>query len=224
MIEDLGENNKIICPEGFELSGRILGSNNTITIGESKRRSSATITINGDSNTLIIGENTALAKPHIYIGNHIVKAHRVSVKIGPLVSTAPACAVYAYNSDNKLHIGRDCMLSSNITIRCGEAPHLIFDADTGEYLDNSDGIFIGDHVWIGEKAYITKNVTIPDECIVASCSVVTKRFDETHVVLAGNPAKISKRRIKWARNENALEKGSREEQSLRKYRDKKTQN
>lgn len=223
MIEDLGENNKITCPEGFEISGKIVGSNNVITIGESKRRSSAAIIINGDNNTLNIGENTALAKPHIYIGNHIVKAHRVSVNIGPLVSTAPACAVYAYNSDNKLHIGRDCMLSSNITIRCGEAPHLIFDADTGEYLDTSDGIFIGDHVWIGEKAYITKNVTIPDECIVASCSVVTKRFDETHAVLAGNPAKISKRRIKWARNESTLDKDSREALSLRRHKEEKAQ-
>lgn len=138
MIEDLGENNEVICPEGFELSGKILGSNNIITIGESKRRSSAVVTINGDNNTLSIGENTALTKPHIYIGNHIVKAHRVSVSIGPLVSTAPACAIYAYNSDNKLYIGRDCMLSSNITIRCGEAPHLIFDADTGEYLGHVD--------------------------------------------------------------------------------------
>lgn len=93
MIEDLGENNEVICPEGFDLSGKILGSNNIITIGESKRRSSAVVTINGDNNTLSIGENTALTKPHIYIGNHIVKAHRVSVSIGPLVSTAPACAI-----------------------------------------------------------------------------------------------------------------------------------
>ena len=55
MIEDLGENNKVICPGGFDLSGKILGSNNTITIGESKRRSSAVFTINGDNNSLIIG-------------------------------------------------------------------------------------------------------------------------------------------------------------------------
>lgn len=38
------------------------------------------------------------------------------------------------------------MFSRQIVVRTGESPHLIFDADTEEYLDKSDGVFIGDHV------------------------------------------------------------------------------
>lgn len=218
MIEDLGKNNRVICPDGFTLNGKITGSNNVITIGNAPRKSSATVRINGDNNELSIGENTALANPYIYIGNHIAKADHTSIKIGSSVSTEPNCAFYVYNSDNKLHIGDDCMLSSNIVLRCGESPHLIFDAATGAYLDTSEGVFIGNHVWIGERVYITKNVTIPNECIVAACSVVTKRFDVPHSVLAGNPAKIAKRGVKWARNQSTLQPSSPEAISLRQHK------
>ncbi|MCG6111335.1 MAG: acyltransferase [Paracoccus sp.] len=217
MIEDLGNNNKIICPDGFTLTGRINGSNNILTVGKTLRKSSMRLVINGDNNILNVGDNTALTNIHIYIGNH-VKANHTAVEIGNAVSTEPSCALYVFNSGNKIKIGNDCMVSSSVIIRCGESPHLIFDAITGEYLDLSEGVFIGNHVWIGEKAYITKNVTIPDECIVAACSVVTKRFEEPHSVLAGNPAKIAKRGVRWARNENTLTPGSREEASLQRHK------
>lgn len=94
---------------------------------------------------------------------------------------------------------------------------MLFDKDTGEYLDVSDGVFIGNHVWIGEKVYITKRAAIPDESVVAACSVVTKKFTEKNTVLAGNPAKIVKTNVQWIRNRGTLEEGSLYKDSYRRH-------
>ena len=79
----------------------------------------------------------------------------------------------------------------------------------------SDGVKIGNHVWIGERCYITKRVEIPDECILAAQSVATRKFTEESCVIGGNPAKIVKRDIQWIRNRGALEKDSDFERSYR---------
>lgn len=58
-----------------------------------------------------------------------------------------------------------------------------------------------------------KNVTIPDECIVGAGSVVTKRFDRDHCVIAGNPARVVRENVRWIKNQGGLEKGSKFYQS-----------
>ena len=46
---------------------------------------------------------------------------------------------------------------------------------------------------------IGKNVSIADNSIVGWGSIVTRRFDEPNVVIAGIPARIVKRGIDWDR-------------------------
>jgi len=218
MIEDLGQNNVINVGEGVVLQGKITGSNNVIDIAPSVRRSSLTIRLNGDNNRVVIGPGSMMNNPIFYVGNHIVKANRVSIEIGEFLSTEPHCAFFVYNSGNRLKIGDNCMFSTSIILRCGDAPHLVFDDESGAYMDVSEGVFIGNKVWVGEKVYITKNVTIPDESIVAACAVVTRRFDEPHVVLGGNPAKIVKRGVRWFRNEGLLPKDSKYAAAYKAYK------
>jgi acetyltransferase-like isoleucine patch superfamily enzyme len=112
-------------------------------------------------------------------------------------------------------IGANCMFSNTVTIRCGDSPHLLFDKETGEYLDISEGVFIGQHVWVGERVYITKRTSINNESVVAACAVVTKRFEEEHVVLAGNPAKVVRRNAQWIRHPSHLPTGSTVDESYR---------
>lgn len=96
------------------------------------------------------------------------------------------------------------MFSSSVQLRGGEYPHLIFGKETGQYLDQPEGIFVGNHAWIGEGVFIAKAVTIPAESIVGARSVVTKRFDEENTVIAGNPARVVKRGVQWVANEFVL--------------------
>ncbi len=53
-------------------------------------------------------------------------------------------------------------------------------------------IHIGDRVWIGSSAVITKGVTIGNGSVVAAGAVVTKDVPE-NVIVGGVPAKIIKK-------------------------------
>ncbi len=50
---------------------------------------------------------------------------------------------------------------------------------------------IGDQVWIGGRAVINPGVTIGDNAVIASGSVVTKDVP-ANTVVGGNPARILK--------------------------------
>jgi maltose O-acetyltransferase len=52
-------------------------------------------------------------------------------------------------------------------------------------------VVIGDNVWIGHDVSIMKGVTIGDNAILASGSVVTKDVS-ANVIVAGNPASMVK--------------------------------
>jgi carbonic anhydrase/acetyltransferase-like protein (isoleucine patch superfamily) len=59
------------------------------------------------------------------------------------------------------------------------------------------GIEIGRHVWVGSHVKILKGTRIRDNSVVAANSVVSSIFHEENVLIAGNPAKIIRRNIKW---------------------------
>jgi len=162
---------------------------------------------------VVIGRGFRARDLEISVGNHI-PAHHVTLEIGDHCSAEPNCAFYLYNSGNSLRIGNACMLSNSIIIRTGESPHLIFDDESGAYLDTVGNVTIGEHSWIGERAYITKNASIAPETIVAACSVVTRKFDEPLTMLAGNPAVVKKRGIRWIRNHTQIPKDSKFQESF----------
>ena len=82
-----------------------------------------------------------------------------------------------------------------IDIWCTDV-HTVTDLD-GNPQNFSDKIEIGNHVWIGKDVKINKSTKISDDSIIGWGSIVTKKFNEPNVVLAGNPAKIVKRGINW---------------------------
>ena len=61
--------------------------------------------------------------------------------------------------------------------------------DNDDYYELAKPIVIGNNVWIGGHASILPGVTIGDNCVVGSGSVVTKDFP-ANVVIAGNPARV----------------------------------
>ncbi|WIE33975.1 acyltransferase [Agrobacterium tumefaciens] len=206
-IRDEGNNNSILVGSNIEHDINVRGDGNLIEVGESKSPSRIKITINGNNNRIRIERPIKIGGLRVSIGNHVA-AHNATLDIGGGMSCEHDCDFFIYNSGNRVVIGEDCMLSREIILRSGESPHLIFDSETKEYLDVSDGVFIGNHVWIGERAYITKRASISNNSVVAACSVVTKRFEEEGVVVAGNPAKITRRGVIWFRNYSFLPEGS----------------
>jgi acetyltransferase-like isoleucine patch superfamily enzyme len=206
-VEVTGEGNEIKVGRNARIKGKVDGNNNKVII-EDSASTEISIHIFGNNNSINVRHGSNIKALFISCGNH-VSAHNTELKIDAKCSIEPGGKIYLYNSGNR------CV------IRCGESPHLIFDKITGRYLDISEGVFIGDHVWIGEQVYITKNVSIPSDCIVAACSVVTRRFEERHCVLGGNPARIVKQNVKWVRNHHLLESDSIYKREFDKYRSTK---
>lgn len=211
-----GSNNVVEIGNNVTVTGGINGNNNKLVIGDSINAATLKININGDYNNIYIGNCYAVKNLYISCGNH-VKAHNTSLNIEDGFSIEQGGRFLLYNSGNTLRIGKNCMFSNNVTVRCGESPHLVFEEKSGEYIDISDGVLIGDHVWVGESVYLTKSAAVGSECIVGACSVVTKKFEVTNAVLAGNPAKVAKENVQWIRNRSYLEPGSKYMESYTKH-------
>ncbi|CAG5079718.1 acyltransferase [Parvicella tangerina] len=93
-----------------------------------------------------------------------------------------------------LRIGEETVISWDCQILDADFHSISIDGDEKK---NSAAIAIGNHVWIGCGAKIYKGVSIPDNCVIASDSVVKDQFTEENCLIAGNPAKVIKRGIDW---------------------------
>ena len=94
---------------------------------------------------------------------------------------------------NGLHIGDGCAISWNCQFLDDDFHEVYYPGK----VKRENKIKIGDHVWIGCNVSILKGSVIPDGCIVAANSVVTRQFDEKNALLAGNPATVIKRNVEW---------------------------
>jgi acetyltransferase-like isoleucine patch superfamily enzyme len=206
VIEATGTGNVIKLGRGVIAEGSVRGDGNEIEVGDTPYESRLDIRVNGSRNKIVIGPESVCRGLLIMVGSHVA-ANDVSVVVGRFFTTERYNQFLLPNSGNHLTIGDECMFSNGIVVRCGESPHLIFDQVSGDYLDISSGVYIGHHVWVGERAYLTKHAGLPDETIVAACAVVTKPFGETHTALGGNPARVIRKGVVWVRNASHLKDG-----------------
>ena len=84
-------------------------------------------------------------------------------------------------------MGDDGIIASGVNIRSFDG-FPIYDTVSGERINPSESIFIGDHVWLDHVSYISKGVRIGSGAIVGSHSFVapsTEILSNTYVL--GNP-------------------------------------
>jgi len=94
-------------------------------------------------------------------------------------------------------IGNDCLFSNCILLRPSDG-HAIISTEDETVLNRPENITIGNHVWFGFQAIALKGAIIPDGCVVGLRSVVSKGNFEKNSVLAGQPARMIRKKIKWA--------------------------
>lgn len=92
-------------------------------------------------------------------------------------------------------IGAGGSISSGVNIRTADI-HPIYDNQSKKRINFAKSVFIGDHVWIGHLAYISRGVKIGSGAIVENYSFIphnSKIYSNSLVV--GNPAKIEKTNV-----------------------------
>lgn len=87
----------------------------------------------------------------------------------------------------EIHFGANCFVAPQVGIYAARHPVDPIIRNSG--VEDGKPINIGDNCWIGGHATILPGVTLGNNVVVASGSVVTKSFGDS-VVIGGNPAKI----------------------------------
>lgn len=220
-IKNFDKSNKIFCDNKLHETYNNLiinGKNNEITIiGYNKYLfKNLYIEINGDNNKITIPSNTNFdnCKLKIYNNNVEVKFpespefRNVDITMeGPYTqkliigdnTTIRGITIKMLEQTN-LIIGKNCMFARGIEIQTSDF-HSVFDKDTNKLLNSSEGnsLIIGNNCWIANFAVFLKNSGLADNTIVGNSSVITKKFTEKNIAIAGNPARIIKNNVYWTR-------------------------
>lgn len=116
----------------------------------------------------------------------------------------------ALNGEKNLQvtIGENCMFSHDVFIQPTDN-HAIIDKKINKPLNFGGNITIGNHVWLCPFVHIHKGVSIPDDCVIGTSSIVVKSIEYSNCVAVGTPAKVIKKNITWSRSSAAdyMERG-----------------
>ena len=141
-----------------------------------------------------------ILKDHSEVYGTLISINHGKIIMDEWAKLGEGCMVY---SVNKVIIGKDTAIASNVTITDNNfhptnpedrrymrhSPH---DArERSSACSANAPVIIGENVWIGSNARICKGVTIGDNAIIAACAVVTKDVPANSIA-AGNPARIVK--------------------------------
>ena len=172
----------------------VVGGGNSLIAKNGSFLDNTNVRIIGSNNTIIIGERVRIAPQCTLMitGNHC------KIEIGDDTTIRPVCQLECKEDYSQIIIGRDCMFSNHIHFRTNDG-HFIYRKGTDERINLPRSIEVGDHVWIAAWVKVLKGVTICSGSIVGVNSLVTHDVEE-NCIAAGVPAKIVKRDIEWTRH------------------------
>lgn len=172
---------------------RFKGENNRLVVAANAKIVELTVQFFGDGSAVEIGPTS---EPRTGLRLAMRLGHGSGVRIGENVGSQGRTMITAVEGAD-VTIGDDCMLAMGIEIRSDDA-HPIFDVRTGERVNLSRSIAIGNHVWIAKYAAIMGGVRIGDGAVIGFRSIVTSDVPN-NAVAAGAPARVVRRDIAWER-------------------------
>jgi len=196
-VEIKGESNTFeFDKETKFLRSRIMvsGENNTIILGSALSYTDFIINIKGDNKKIVIASSSKNINGLKIVS---IRGEGQTISIGKNFSCG-GMEIQMNDEDESLSIGDNCLFSWGIKARTSDG-HSIVDLVTNRAINLPKDIVIADRVWVGEDVSFLKGSKISSDSVVGSRAVVTKPFEESHVVVAGFPAKVVKKNIKWDR-------------------------
>ena len=172
-----GDNNEIIFGDNLKLDGKLI------------------IDIHGNNNKIHIGNIVVGTQLFILAGFPTCKTENSLVEIGDM-SRFVNTEIMLLENNSKLTIGQDCMFAEQVKIHLSDT-HSITDL-SGNLINYGGTVEIGDRVWACREVKVLKRAKISNDTVIAANSIVSSVFNESNVILAGIPAKIIKRDVKWS--------------------------
>lgn len=198
-----GNNNEIIFydvdkkelnsfPKGLEII--ITGNSNVIKIQKPRFKNSI-IEINGYKNSFTLKKTSGVVSGalfHVGYGGSIEIEENCEIGVGDLYIDVRG----DYINKHKVLIKKGTRIARGAIIRTNDGECLL-DSQTKRPCSEPQDVIIGEHCWITSRCTILKGVNLPNNTIVASNSLVNKKFTEENLLIAGCPAKILKHNVHW---------------------------
>lgn len=186
-------NNNVVDNQGTltNVNFDIIGNDNSISIGKNSVINNTLIFIRGDKHRIIIEEGCYFGEGELWIEDDhcsLIIHSNTTVERAHLAVTEP------YST---LEIHHDCMLARHVEIRTGDS-HSIIDKQSGERINKAGDVTLMEHVWVGAHAIILKGVTIGNNSVIGTASLVTGDIP-AHSIAAGIPAKVIRENVDWKR-------------------------
>lgn len=164
------------------------GNNNILVLEDGVRCGDAVINFNGNNAVVFLSANNK----HVYRLRVDAWSNTLIFLGKDLFSSNPLHVVASERKN--IIIGDDCLFATDIWIRTAD-PHLIYSSTSGERINDSKSVFIGDHVWIGQNALVLKGSRIGSGSIIGAASIVSNKSFASNCVYGGSPAKLIKAEV-----------------------------
>ena len=127
------------------------------------------------------------AGKNIYVESHFKCDYGYNISVGDNFYANFDCVFLDVCT---IEIGDNCFLAPGVHIYT--ATHPLDAAERTSGIESAKSVKIGDNVWIGGRSVINPGITIGNNVVVASGSVVVKDISD-NVLVGGCPAKIIKK-------------------------------
>ena len=193
-IEKLEDNRVAGNPEIKNSQITFNGANNIFYCEGNVKLENAKFTFNGN-NSIVYLSSAINAK---YSFNLIIY-NDSTFFIGREPSLSSPININIQENQNVV-IGAEVTISSGVNIRTADI-YPIYDNETKKRINYAKSVFIGDHVWIGHLAYISRGATLGSGCIVDNYTFVPHNARvKSNSLVAGNPARVEKTDVFYVTN------------------------
>jgi len=161
------------CPSRISLGNKVFLDDNV------------TLDAKGEESRIIVGDSILIAK------NSSLSCASSQIHLGDSVSVGTNCYIRA--SGGPVNLGSYITIGGHTVIISGNPDYKRLDIPMMKQQGSSNGITIGDDVWLGVGVRVIDGVTIGDGCVVGAGAVVTDSIPE-YSIAAGVPARVIKNR------------------------------